>query len=52
MCRVCDIFHETTDEPSVSLWLVYVVAHLLISDSPMFKEGRIDSMSITRAMII
>ena len=52
MCRVCDIFDETTDKLSVSLWLVSIVARLPISDSPMFKEGRIDSMSITRVMII
>lgn len=52
MCRVCDIFNETTDKLSVSLWLVFIVARLLISDSSMFKEGRIDFMSITRAMII
>ncbi len=52
MCRVCDIFKETTDEPTVSLWSVFFVAHLLIFYSLIFKERRIGSMSITGARIV
>ncbi len=52
MCIVCDIFKEATDKPSVSLWLVFIVTHLLISDNLIFKERRIDFISITRVMTV